>query len=104
MTWGPQLWSSTDDGPWELGYSQSDLEDTKVVFTGSAFLAVGLGEGGFAVLSSDDGTTWKRVPNDGLPLEYDDDCAPGWFTVSDGIILLGQESASCPPWLGSIGA
>jgi len=102
FTWGPDIWSSTDDGPWVLRYSRSGLEDTKVVFGDARFLVVGGDLDGYALLSSTDGLTWANVPIDGLPAYYDDDCSPGWFTVAGGTVLLGE--GICPYWRGTIRA
>lgn len=102
VTWGSEIWTSTDDGPWVLRYAQPDLEDTQVIVTPFGFLAVGGGEGGYSLLTSVDGLTWASVANDGLPVQYDDDCAPGWLTTSGETILLGQDN--CPFWQGTVGA
>lgn len=97
-----QLWSSIPNGPWVLRYDPQDIEDSKVAFTGTAFVAVGIVHDGYSTLASIDGETWTEIPSDGLPdrRAFTEDCAPGWLTASDETIRMGQQG--CSAWRAAL--
>ena len=95
---GTELWSAVAGGPWTLREVRTDISETEVVFTGTAFVAVGIGEAD-AILASLDGVTWMDVASDGMSTSNDEDCGPA-MTAGDGTILL--RTAFCGNWRGTV--
>ena len=89
--WG-QIWTSAGGGDWHLVLDQQSLEDGHVVFTGSAFLYIGLNSyiGKPVMLASVDGDTWSAIPADGLPYN-DEDCLP-WLAAGNDLVVAGNSN------------
>lgn len=94
-----ELWSTEAGGSWTRRLVRTGMEDAEVVFTGTAFLAIGIGEQNYVQLASFDGLTWIEVPNDGLSGGNDEDCSPA-VVAAEGTVLIG--TPSCGTWRGIV--
>ena len=75
------------------------MTEAEVVFTGSAFVAVGIGSTNGVQLASLDGVTWTEVALDSRLTGNDEDCGPS-MTAADDTILL--RTAFCGNWRGTV--
>jgi hypothetical protein len=94
---GSEVWSSVNGGPWTQDLVRPDLDVTKVVTAGDAFVIVGLRGETYEALTSLDGSNWVTV-HPGPP--SDDDCGVTWLAGGPGTVILGDPD--CSIWRGTI--
>ena len=100
---GTEIWGAADDEPWTLRLSERDVSYALPAFTGSAFVAVGVGVGAteWRVLASADGATWRWWPLDSAMNGADEDCPPSLLAGGSGTLLLGGY-LGCGFWQGTV--